>query len=130
MDKEVRKVKEKMDQGIQTPFQMLPEGLVAMGIWIYLLRDEALKEEVLKEVHESHFASHPRSTKKGSDMRYEGPRVKGDANLLITRSSNPHAKTSISGKPSKSSLIGVSHKDNLYLSTTTIENRKPPPNKY
>jgi hypothetical protein len=46
MDKEVRKVKEKMDQGIQTPFQMLPEGLVAMGIWIYLPRDEALKEEV------------------------------------------------------------------------------------
>ena len=128
MDKEVRKVKEKMDQGIQTPFQMLPEGLVAMGIWIYLPRYEALKEEVLREVHESHFASHPRSTKKGSGMRCEGPRAKVDANLLITRSSNSHVKTPISGKPSKSSLIGVSQKDNLYLGTTTIENRKPPPN--
>jgi hypothetical protein len=30
-----------------------------------------------------------------------------DANLVITWSRNPHAKTPIPGKPSKSSLIGV-----------------------
>jgi hypothetical protein len=30
-----------------------------------------------------------------------------DVNLLNMRSSNPHAKTSILGKPSKSGLIGV-----------------------
>jgi hypothetical protein len=30
-----------------------------------------------------------------------------DANLVITRSRNPHAKTPIPGKPSKSGLIGV-----------------------
>jgi hypothetical protein len=30
-----------------------------------------------------------------------------DANLVITWSRNPHAKTQIPGKPSKSGLIGV-----------------------
>ena len=33
----------------------------------------------------------------------------------------------ILGKPSKSSLIGVWHKDNLYLGTNTIRNRNPHP---
>jgi hypothetical protein len=53
-----------------------------------------------------------------------------DANLVITWSHNPHLKTQIPGKPSKSSLIGVWHKDNLYLGTSTIGNGKPPPNEY
>jgi hypothetical protein len=48
-----------------------------------------------------------------------------DANLVITWSRNPHAKTSIPGKPNKSSLIRVWHKDNLYLGTNTIENENP-----
>jgi hypothetical protein len=43
-----------------------------------------------------------------------------DANLLNTRSSNPHAKTPIPEKPSKSDLTGVWHKDNLYLGTSNI----------
>jgi hypothetical protein len=34
-------------------------------------------------------------------------RMKDDVNLVITWSRNPHAKTSIPGKPSKSGLIGV-----------------------
>ena len=50
-----------------------------------------------------------------------------DVNLLNMRSSNPHAKTSILGKPSKSGLIGVWHKDNLYLGTSTIGNGNPHP---
>jgi hypothetical protein len=45
-------------------------------------------------------------------------------------SRNPHAMTLIPGKPSKSGLIGVWHKDNLYLGTNTIENGKPLPNEY
>jgi len=48
-----------------------------------------------------------------------------DANLVITWSRNPHAKTSIPGKPSKSGLIGGWHKDNLYLGTSTIGNETP-----
>ena len=50
-----------------------------------------------------------------------------DVNLVITWSRNPHAKTPIPGKPSKSGLIGVWHKDNLYLGTSTIGNRNPHP---
>jgi len=53
-----------------------------------------------------------------------------DAKLVIKWSRNPHAKTSILGKPSKSGLIGVWHKDNLYLGISTIGNGKPPPNEY
>jgi len=33
-------------------------------------------------------------------------------------------------KPSKSGLIGVWHKDNLYQVTSIIGNGKPPPNEY
>ena len=47
-----------------------------------------------------------------------------DANLVITWSRNPHTKTLITGKPSKSGLIGA-HKDNLYLGTSTIGNKDP-----
>jgi hypothetical protein len=50
-----------------------------------------------------------------------------DANLVITWSRNPHAKTPIPKKLSKSGLIGVWHKDNLYPSTSTIENGDPHP---
>jgi hypothetical protein len=50
-----------------------------------------------------------------------------DANLVITWSRNPYAKTPIPEKLSKSGLIGVWHKDNLYLGTSTIENGYPYP---
>jgi len=49
------------------------------------------------------------------------------ANLVITRSRNPHTKTPIPRKPSKSGLIGVWYKDNLYLGINTIRNRNPHP---
>ena len=44
--------------------------------------------------------------------------------------SRGHAKTPIHGKPSKSGLIGVWHKDKLYLGISTIGNGKPPLNEY
>jgi hypothetical protein len=50
-----------------------------------------------------------------------------DANLVITWSRKPHAMTPIPWKPTKSGLIGVWHKDNMYLSTSTIGNRNPHP---
>ena len=53
--------------------------------------------------------------------------TRNDVNLVITWSRNPHAKTPIPGKPSKSGLIGVWHKDNLYLDTSTIGNEDPHP---
>jgi hypothetical protein len=47
-----------------------------------------------------------------------------DANHLNTWSSNPHAKTPITKKPSKL-VIGVWHKDNLYMDMSTIGNGNP-----
>jgi hypothetical protein len=41
------------------------------------------------------------------------------------RSCNPYAKIPIPRKPSKSGLIEVWHKDNLYLGTDTIGNGNP-----
>jgi hypothetical protein len=48
---------------------MLLDGSVAMGRRIYLPSYEALKEEVLKEAYESHFASPPRSTRMYMDLK-------------------------------------------------------------
>jgi hypothetical protein len=56
--------------------------------------------------------------------------VVGETLMRTSWSRNTHAKTPISGKPSKSGLIVVWHKDNLYLGTSTIENENPPPNEY
>jgi hypothetical protein len=53
--------------------------------------------------------------------------INTDANLVITWSRNPYAKTPIPGKPSKSGLIGVWHEDNLYLGNNTIGNGDPHP---
>jgi hypothetical protein len=46
----------------------------------------------------------------------------GDTNLVITWSRNLHTQTPIPGKPSKSGLIGVWYKDNLYLDANTNRN--------
>jgi len=54
----------------------------------------------------------------GAKLRYQ---------MMETSWSRGHAKTQIPEKPSKSGLIGVWHKDNLYLGTSTIENRDPHP---
>ena len=40
---------------------MLSDGLIAMGRRIYLPEDKTLKDEVLREAHESRFATHPGS---------------------------------------------------------------------
>ena len=48
-------------------------------------------------------------------------------NLFNTQSSNPHTKTPILEKPSKSGLIGVWHKDNSYIGINTIANENPHP---
>jgi hypothetical protein len=63
-------------------------------------------------------------------QRHLFSKTSNDANFVITWSHNPHAKTPIPWKPSKSGLIGEWHKDNLYLGTSTIGNEKPPPNEY
>jgi hypothetical protein len=47
-----------------------------------------------------------------------------DADLVVTQPTREDTNSC------KSGLIGVWHKNNLYPGTSTIENEKPPPNKY
>jgi hypothetical protein len=63
---------------MKTPFQILPEGLVAIGRQIYLPKDKTLKDEVLREAHESRFATHFRSTNMYRDLKgyYWWPNMK------------------------------------------------------
>ena len=42
-----------MNWGIKIPFQILSEGLVAMGKQVYLLENKSLKDEILKEAYKS-----------------------------------------------------------------------------
>jgi len=48
---------------------MLSDGLIAMGRWIFLPDDKTLKDEVLREAHESWFATHPKSTNMYKDLK-------------------------------------------------------------
>jgi hypothetical protein len=68
-DGKVREIKERVNKGIETSFQMLSDGLIAMGRRIYLPEDKILKDEILREAHESRFATHPGSTKMYGDLK-------------------------------------------------------------
>ena len=57
VDEKVRKIKENVNQGIEKSFQLLSDGLIAMGRRIYLPNNEIFKDEVLREAHGSHFAT-------------------------------------------------------------------------
>jgi Mor family transcriptional regulator len=68
-DKGVGKIKEQINRGIEIPFQILSEGLVAMGKQIYLPKNKLLKEEILNEAYESRFTTHLGSTKMYRDLK-------------------------------------------------------------
>jgi hypothetical protein len=53
VDGKVKEIKERVNQGVKTTFQMLSDGLIAMGRRIFLPDDKTLKDEVLREAHES-----------------------------------------------------------------------------
>ena len=68
-DGKVKEIKERVNKGIETSFQMLFNGLIVMGRQIYLPEDKILKDEILREAHESRFATHPGSTKIYRDLQ-------------------------------------------------------------
>ena len=53
VDGKVKEIKERVNQGVETTFQMLSDGLIVVGRQIYLHDDKTLKDEVLREAHES-----------------------------------------------------------------------------
>jgi hypothetical protein len=64
---------------------MLSDGLIAMGRRIYLLEDKTLKDEVLREAHESRFATHLRSTKMYRDLKkyYWWLNMEGNSRICV-----------------------------------------------
>jgi len=69
IDIEVSKIKDKIEFGIETPFQILDDGMVVMGKVMYVPEDMALKDELLKEAHETKLNMHPGSTKMYKDLK-------------------------------------------------------------
>jgi hypothetical protein len=65
---------------------MLSDGLIAMGRRIYLPEDKTLKDEVLRETHESRFATHPGSTKMYRDLKeyYWWPNMKREIATFVS----------------------------------------------
>jgi hypothetical protein len=68
-DGKVKEIKERVNKGIKRSFQMSSDGLIAMGRQIYLPKDKTLKDEVLREAHESQFTTHLGSTKMYRDLK-------------------------------------------------------------
>ena len=86
-DEGVRKIKEKIKQGKELFLQVLPGGLVAMGKRVYVPENKTLKGEILKEAHESRFATHPGSTKMYRDLKeyYWWPNMKKEIAKYVSR---------------------------------------------
>ena len=54
--------------GIEVPFQIMNDEMVAIGRQLYLLDDKDLKGKVIGEAHESKLMVHPGSTKMYCDL--------------------------------------------------------------
>jgi len=69
IDIEVSKIKDKIEFGVETPFQILDDGMVVMGKVMYIPEDMALKDELLKEAYVTKLNIHPGSTKMYKDLK-------------------------------------------------------------
>jgi hypothetical protein len=67
-----------MKLGVEKPFRVLNDKVVAMDRRMYMPDDKALKEKVLREAHKSRFVVHLRSTKMHKDLNelYWWPNMK------------------------------------------------------
>lgn len=61
-------MRDKLKARIETSFQVLKDVMIVMGKRMYLPDDKTLKNEVLKEEHESRFAIHLGSTNMYRDL--------------------------------------------------------------
>lgn len=65
----VLREKDKMEGSKNSPFRMAENGIIRMRNIIYLLDNRDLKEEILKEAHESKLVIHQGSTKMYKDLK-------------------------------------------------------------
>ena len=62
-------VTKEINSGVETFFQVLKNGIVAMMKQNYVPNDKVLKEELLIKAYKSKFAMHPISTKLYKDLK-------------------------------------------------------------
>lgn len=76
-----------MKLGVEKPFRVLDDKVVAMDRRMYMPDDKALKKEVLREAHELRFVVHPRSTKMHKDLNefYWWPNMKKTITKFIAK---------------------------------------------
>jgi len=85
-DGKVKEIKVRVNKGMETSFQMLSDGLIAMDKRIYLPEDKTLKDEVLREAYEYRFATHLGSTKMYRDLKeyYWWPNMKREITEFVS----------------------------------------------
>ena len=84
----MEKVKSKVKVGIETPFLILEDEIVTMDKKkIYSPIEKTLKEEILKEAHESKFIIHLGSTKIHRDLKdyYWWPNIKREIAKYVVK---------------------------------------------
>jgi hypothetical protein len=59
-----------MEAGVEMKFQIMNDGSLMMGQWLYVPNDGTVKRMVLREAHESKFSIHPGSTKMYRDLKH------------------------------------------------------------
>lgn len=76
-----------MELGVERPFRILKDGMVMMGRQMYLPEEKTLKEEVLREAHESRFVVHPRNTQMYIDLNffYWWPNIKKEIAKFVAK---------------------------------------------
>lgn len=62
IDNEASKVRNKLESGSETPFQVGDDGMIMLGRHIYVPNNKALRRKLLQEAHESKLTVHPGST--------------------------------------------------------------------
>jgi hypothetical protein len=68
-DVKAEKIKGEIKLRQETPFQLREDGILAMQKRVYIPEDKDLKENILREAHESRLTVHPGSTKMFKDLK-------------------------------------------------------------
>ena len=81
------KIKGEIKLKYETPFWLREDGILAMKKRVYVMEDKDLKENFLREAHESQLIVHPRSIKMFIDLKeyYWWPGMKKEIAKFMAR---------------------------------------------
>lgn len=63
VDTELQVIREQVEQGVPAGYSVHSDGLLKFGTWMCILNDTKLRQEILKEAHNTRFIIHLGSTK-------------------------------------------------------------------